>query len=170
MLKRRRRSSKPEVEDVTGFAGWMYSDLLLGLTVIFLATISFIPKDIVFSSKPGSYVFTRAHPVAFTKEYEILDIVRLSRDVRDFKVDQQLGELAYISDARFVGIYDPREEVASTGSQRAINFSIRLDQLDPSFLTRAKTDFQAAGSVDKQGVIVEFKFATEVTALPITGG
>lgn len=162
----RRRS---EVEDVTGFAGWMYSDLLLGLTVIFLATISFIPKDIVYSAKPGSYVFTRAHPVAFTKEYLILDIVRLSRDVRDFKNEQGLSEMAYVSDARFVGIYNPRDEQQSEGSQRAINYSIRLDRLDPSFLERAKTDFQTAGSVDRQGVIVEFRFATEVTALPMTG-
>jgi hypothetical protein len=168
-MMRRRSRQRPEVEDVTGFAGWMYSDLLLGLTVIFLATISFIPKDIVYSAKPGSYVFTRAHPVVFTKEYQILDIVRLSQDVRDFKNEQGLSEMAYISDARFVGIYDPQEEQQSQGTQRAINYSIRLDRLDSKFLERAKTDFQAAGSADRQGVIVEFRFATEVTALPMTG-
>jgi hypothetical protein len=169
-MRRRRLGEKPEVEDVSGFAGWMYSDLLLGLTVIFLATISFIPKDITFTTKPGGYIFVKSHPVLFTKEYEILDIVRISRDVRDFKVNQGLGEASYISDARFIGFYNPREESFDLGTQRAITFSVRLNGLDPRFLERAKSDYQAAGAVGRQGVIVEFKFATEVEPLQITGG
>ena len=39
-----RRQVATELEDVTHLAGWMYADLLLALMVIFLATISFVPK------------------------------------------------------------------------------------------------------------------------------
>ena len=31
-------------EDVTNQAGWMYADLFLGLMVVFLATVTFIPE------------------------------------------------------------------------------------------------------------------------------
>lgn len=41
----RRRVEEIEAEDATLLAGWMYADLLLGLMVIFLATISFVPID-----------------------------------------------------------------------------------------------------------------------------
>ena len=41
----RRRAENIEAEDATLLAGWMYADLLLGLMVIFLATISFVPID-----------------------------------------------------------------------------------------------------------------------------
>lgn len=33
-------------DDTTSLAGWLYTDLLLALTVVFLATISFIPSQI----------------------------------------------------------------------------------------------------------------------------
>jgi len=33
-----------DADDLTGLAGWMYTDLLLALMVIFLATISFVPQ------------------------------------------------------------------------------------------------------------------------------
>ena len=34
----------PVEEDLTGQAGWMYTDLMLALMVVFLATISFVPQ------------------------------------------------------------------------------------------------------------------------------
>ena len=41
----RKRQEEGQAEDATLLAGWMYADLLLGLMVIFLATISFVPID-----------------------------------------------------------------------------------------------------------------------------
>ena len=46
----------PEEDDLSGLAGWMYTDLLVGLMVIFLATITFVPEGNFFKSgtTPGS--------------------------------------------------------------------------------------------------------------------
>ena len=33
-----------EEDDLTGLSGWMYTDLLLALVVVFLATITFVPN------------------------------------------------------------------------------------------------------------------------------
>ena len=41
---RTKKSNFADAEDLTGLAGWMYTDLLLALMVIFLATISFVPQ------------------------------------------------------------------------------------------------------------------------------
>ena len=41
---RTKKSKFEDAEDLTGLAGWMYTDLLLALMVIFLATISFVPQ------------------------------------------------------------------------------------------------------------------------------
>jgi len=41
---RTKNSKFDDAEDLTGLAGWMYTDLLLALMVIFLATISFVPQ------------------------------------------------------------------------------------------------------------------------------
>ena len=42
-MRRARARGSEFAEDATEQAGWMYADLFLGLMVIFLATISFVP-------------------------------------------------------------------------------------------------------------------------------
>ena len=93
----RRRTSIPQDEDATGMAGWMYSDLLLGLMVVFLATISFIPGSNSGQNAPDpkvAYAYARVHPVDFTGTYASLSQDAVLADISAWKLEQGLAPTA----------------------------------------------------------------------------
>lgn len=159
---RRGRYTPVQTDDATGLAGWMYSDLLLGLMVVFLATISFVPGDGRVVGKPDvAYSYARVHPVEFSGTYRGDDATQLIADVARFKTEQQLPGTAYITKAQFIGMFDPATETKGAGSTRALTFIAQIDAADPSTLRLAATIVRAVQSETPQ-VMVRFTLASEI--------
>lgn len=164
----RRRPTIREDEDVTGLAGWMYSDLLLGLMVVFLATISFIPGSMTGKrtlDQQVAYAYARVHPVDFTGTYTNPTPDAVLADIAAWKAEQGLAPTAYVTKAQFVGNYDPATEANTDGVNRALAFSSAIDTADGDVLRLATTSVRAVASSDPAAVTVKFTFASEVQVL-----
>lgn len=164
----RRRPAIREDEDVTGLAGWMYSDLLLGLMVVFLATISFIPmanRGQQPQENDVAYSYARVHPVDFRGNYSVSGANALVADVEQFKREQGLGESAYVTKAQFIGTYNPATETGEDGMNRALAFSSGIDVADGRLLTFAATVVRSAQTTGAPRVTVRFTFASEVSVV-----
>jgi len=129
----RRRVEISETDDATLLAGWMYADLLLGLMVIFLATISFVPIDNFISKSlvkatykqvDKAFNFNRGISLVYNK----FDAVALEKDITAFKNREGLDNNAEIIFAQILGGYDPKTETANDGRNRALLYSFNLSQ------------------------------------------
>ena len=164
----RRRSVIREDEDATGLAGWMYSDLLLGLMVVFLATISFIPGSNTGQDVPDAkvaYSYARVHPVDFTGTYASLAQDAVLADISAWKLEQGLAPTAYVTKAQFVGTYDPAREQNTDGVDRALSLSNGINAANGDLLRLATTSVRAVPSSEPATVTVKFTFASEVQVL-----
>lgn len=129
----RRRNESQESEDATLLAGWMYADLLLGLMVIFLATISFVPIDNFISKSlvkatykqvDKAFNFNRGISLIYNK----FDALALEKDISAFKRREGLDNNAEIIFAQILGGYDPKSETVDDGRNRALLYSFNLSQ------------------------------------------
>lgn len=129
----RRRIEAPESEDATLLAGWMYADLLLGLMVIFLATISFVPIDNFISKSlvkatykqvDKAFNFNRGISLIYNK----FDALALEKDISAFKRREGLDNNAEIIFAQILGGYDSKSESVDDGRNRALIYSFNLSQ------------------------------------------
>ena len=164
----RRRTSIPQDEDATGMAGWMYSDLLLGLMVVFLATISFSPGSNTgqnVSDPKVAYAYARVHPVDFTGTYASLSQDAVLADISAWKLEQGLAPTAYVTKAQFVGTYDPAREQNTDGVDRALSLSNGINAANGDLLRLATTSVRAVPSSEAATVTVKFTFASEVQVL-----
>jgi hypothetical protein len=86
----RRRPSEAEQEDITLLAGWMYADLLLGLMVIFLATISFVPLNSYASKSLVKADYKQTEKAlnfnrGISLVYKNIDATSIAQDIQAFK-------------------------------------------------------------------------------------
>lgn len=161
----RRVYSDPLEEDLTGQAGWMYTDLMLALMVIFLATISFVPKFINSSSAQAdpnnpSYSYSRIFDESMNTLYESFDLAQIKADVSRFKSTHQLPADSDIVFAQYVGGYSQGTENPSTAIARALSFSQKLDRADHGLLASAATTLSSSNVLHSNQIIVRFTFAT----------
>lgn len=129
----RRRVEGFESDDATLLAGWMYADLLLGLMVIFLATISFVPIDnfvskslvkATYKQVDKAFNFNRGISLIYNK----YDALALEKDIAAFKRREGLDNDAEIIFAQILGGYDPKIETVNEGRNRALLYSFNLSQ------------------------------------------
>jgi len=127
----RRRAEESPAEDATLLAGWMYADLLLGLMVIFLATISFVPIDnfiskslVKASYKQVDKAFNFNRGISLV--YEKFDAKALAQDIDAFKKREGLDNSAEIIFTQILGGYDSKTENEDIGRNRALLYSFQL--------------------------------------------
>ena len=150
-------------DDVTGQAGWMYTDLLLGLMVVFMATVSFIPEASP-TKKPSAYVYTQRFDQVFEQVYVIenTDATLINQEVAAFLLLNNLPEQSVIVQAQFVGGFNSNVETPTDGINRAVGFSAKVDAGDPETLSKAATSVDASGQIDPGEIVVRFRFAALV--------
>ena len=119
-------------DDVVGLAGWLFTDLLLGLVIVFLATASF---QVFGKSNTGSApCVTEKTYYSTPKElvYESASDAKLniSRDIEEFATESELKE-PEVAVGLIWGNYSTAE-TAQAGVNRARNFYTNgLQQGDP---------------------------------------
>jgi hypothetical protein len=167
----RTKSSKfNDVDDLTGLAGWMYTDLLLALMVIFLATISFVPQiygtitsgsNLVNNQQPA-YSYSQYYQKPLVKVYDSFNLNLIKQDITNFLVSEKLPVTAFVGSIQIVGGYDSLTENASLGISRAVNYSTLLDKSDPTILAQSSTILSSSTSIKPTQVALRFTFITDI--------
>jgi hypothetical protein len=162
----RARHSTEELEDVSGQAGWMYTDLLLGLMVIFLATITFVPQNRAYLDTDVVQIYAREYPIKLATSYTSFNIDAIKADLKSFTDQRQITGNVIITRAQIVGSYDPNSELIQDGINRALNFQRQIDIQDPLFLKSSAVTLKSAAESDPRKIVIEFSLAVEIQVLP----
>lgn len=162
----RARHSTEELEDVSGQAGWMYTDLLLGLMVIFLATITFIPQNRAYLDSDVVQVYAREYPIKLATSYTQFDLDQIKSDLKVFTDEQGITGNIIVPRALIVGSYNPINESTQDGINRAMSFQQSIDRQDPLFLKSSAVTLRSAAGSDSRKVVIEFSLAVEIQVLP----
>jgi hypothetical protein len=156
-----------EEDDLTGLSGWMYSDLLLGLVVIFLATITFVPNLNLLNGENGAagntvYSYTKTIDKPLSLLIQDDQIPNLPALVESFKAEQGIGASAEIVYVQVVGSYNDRMELPSKAVERALELSGRLDLAYPELFANSATTFSTTMTIPSNQVAVRIIFAEKV--------
>lgn len=156
----------PVEEDLTGQAGWMYTDLMLALMVVFLATISFVPQfmgsgsSAITDPKGPNYSYSKVFEESMNTLYESFSLSHIQSDISRFKSSHGLPQDADIVYAQYVGGYGSGSENPSAAIARALAFSEKLDAADHEMVANAATTLSSSNVLQPNQVIVRFTFAT----------
>jgi len=167
MSRGRARSDQEFAEDATLLAGWMYADLLLGLMVIFLATISFVPLDNFISSTlvktnykqvDRGFNFNRGLSLV----YDEYNSKALSSDIQAFKDKERLSADTEIIFAQVLGGFDAKTESPEAGRNRALAYSFKLSADMPDLFANAATVAGADDSLKKTEIALRLTFVSKL--------
>jgi hypothetical protein len=163
----RRRSNSSEQEDITLLAGWMYADLLLGLMVIFLATISFVPmnnyisKSLVkasYKQTDKAFNFNRGISLIYQK----FDALSLEKDIDAFKHREGLDNDSQIIFVQILGGYDKKLESQDAGRNRALIYSFKLAQESQGLFANAAVTAGGDGNLKPGEIALRLTFASKL--------
>jgi hypothetical protein len=158
-----------ETEDISGLAGWMYSDLLVGLMVIFLATITFVPQGSLFSSggnftnESTIYTYSKVVDKPLTLLIDDEQIPNIPMIVDDFKIKNNLSTDATIVYLQIVGSYNDKMESPEQAVSRALSLSQKLEERYEILFKNASTTFSRTTTIPSNQVVIRMIFAEKVT-------
>jgi hypothetical protein len=145
----------------------MYADLLLGLMVIFLATISFVPLDNFISSTlvkttykqvDRGFNFNRGLSLV----YDEYNSKALSSDIQAFKDKERLSADTEIIFAQVLGGFDAKTESPEAGRNRALAYSFKLSADMPDLFANAATVAGADDSLKKTEIALRLTFVSKL--------
>jgi hypothetical protein len=160
-------SNSEEQEDLLLQSGWMYADLFLALTVIFLATISFVPqigKVGGFNGPENTNVGSKSETTFnYAKGYTFVVPVdrydQVAFKVSDFLKQEGLDESTEIIFAQIIGGFNPESEKPSDGQLRAITFAIEINKNYPKLLQSAQRFIESSPTIAPGSVALRLTFA-----------
>jgi len=163
----RKRQEEGHAEDATLLAGWMYADLLLGLMVIFLATISFVPIDNFVSKSLVKATYKQVDKAfnfnrGLSLVYEKFDAKGLEADIAAFKKREGLDNDSEIIFAQILGGYDPKTEDVQTGRNRALIYSFSLTKEESGLFKNASVTAGGESSLTKDQIALRLTFVSKL--------
>ena len=167
-MRNRRATHTQFAEDATHQAGWMYADLFLALMVIFLATISFVPKysggAATGASSTSQSVFVKSlnFDQGMAQLYNSFDVKRLRADIELFKKSQKINESSEIIYVQVIGGY-LKTEKASVGTLAAINFSVEMKKQAGDLFNSSAIKLDTSNAIPSGSVAVRMTFAPKIS-------
>lgn len=163
----RKRVANSEADDPSLLAGWMYADLLLGLMVVFLATVSFIPIDNYTSKSLVKATYKQVDKAFnFNKGlsliYDKFDAKSLEKDINAFKLREGLDLNSEIIFAQILGGFDPKTESADTGRNRALIYSFDLRQDQNGLFNNASVTAGADSALKPNEIALRLTFVQKI--------
>ena len=164
-----REDIEDEEEDISGLAGWMYSDLLVGLMVIFLATITFVPQGSVFNSggnftdESTIYSYSKVFDKPLTLLIDDEQLPNIQAIVDDFKLQNNLSADAAIVYLQIVGSYNEKMENPQQAVTRALSLSQKLEDRYEILFKNASTTFTRTTTIPSNQVVIRMIFADKIT-------
>jgi hypothetical protein len=170
------QESSDGTEDVTGAAGWMFSDMLIALMVVFLATITFIPQLLPGqnsnliqgegsnqgSTGAGSYSYVERFEQVFIYTYRASEIGLVTADIAQFLENNSLPADSVVDTAQFIAGY-PQGESSQDAIQRAIDFSRELELIAPNLFLRAATVLNTSSQLPADLVTIRLTFSARIS-------
>jgi len=163
----RRRNIEHTQEDASLLAGWMYSDLLLALMVIFLATISFVPATNYFSSSLVKVAYKQTNKAlnynrGITLIYRNFNPIALEKDIAALKVREGIEKSSDIIFVQILGGYDKKMESQDIGRNRALLFSFKLTQESNSPFTHSSITADGDSNLNPNEIGLRLTFASTI--------
>ena len=163
----RRTTLRKAPEDNLKLAGWMYADMLLGLMVIFLATVSFLPTT---TRVAGSTVTSPAKQVDsgynYYQGYSIIARSFSETNIRDqvaaFKKAQRIPDDSEIIFAQLLGGFDSKHESSDFGRNRALVFSYNLGKYLPDLFANSAINVGSSSALNTNEVAVRLTFTVKI--------
>lgn len=153
-----------ETDDASEWAGWIFADMLVGLMVVFLATITFVSvSKTSVSDSNGDYTYTEHFEQQFTAIYMEQDVSNLTTDIKFFLISNQIPENAVIDSAMFIGGETIGQDTAGHGVDAALKFSNAVDKAYPDLLKHASTTLNSSADVGTDRVAVVLTFSANVS-------
>lgn len=154
-----------EFEDLTGLAGWMYTDLLLALMVVFLATISFIPSLEINSNEKidnkDTYNYSKFLDKKFESTYSFNEIQKFITDINNFKKINNMGEDIVIGSIQIIGGYNSDIEKSGEGIQRSLKFVTNVQENNQEILKFSSTILDTSSKQDVERVKIIASFISQ---------
>lgn len=115
-------------EDTVSQSGWVFADLLVALSVVFLATISFIPLSATSNNSQSSSVPIEPGKLlrsnGFSELYNSISIENLLSDLGNFRAENGIPKSVPLVHIQFIG--SSEESNGRTGILDALEFSVKL--------------------------------------------
>ena len=131
-------------EDLSAQAGWMFADLLLALTVIFLATVSFVPQKNTLNALAGvttkntivdpSIIISKT-TITLTSTDEMALIVAL----QNYGKSQGLPAQYVVAGLTIAGGYDSTTQSADQGTATALRYASAIASYNLPYFKNTST-------------------------------
>jgi len=156
----RRRVEMVEKPDILGQAGWMYADLFLALMVIFLATISFVPKvpQLTSTTIAAKNHSDQVAQRLMSKVYSSFDMVAIRSDIAAYEKANGLPLETPISSIQIVGGYSGTQETPDQGAMRALIFGMKLKSADPVHFSSIGASLDSSSALTTNEVELNLTF------------
>lgn len=160
-----------EDDDLSANAGWMYSDLLIGLMVVFLATITFLPSSNLSNNANSNtsqknYFYTYAK-VLQDKPLSILIVDNELPDfpqlLKEFKAKNSITNDATIAYVQIVGAYRENLETRQAAVSRALALSQKIENSYHDLFSAASTTFNTTTTIPSNQSVIRILFAETVS-------
>ena len=116
---------KLEIEDdAVSQSGWVFADLLVALSVIFLATISFVPSTNLEKIPSESPLGNVVRSQGFYKVYQQVSVEKFVNDLNDFMSRNAITLQVPILHVQI--IISDEEATSKSGVLRAMDLSIKM--------------------------------------------
>lgn len=157
-------------EDTSSLAGWMFADLFLALTVIFLATVSFIPsgkvndsntKDLA-SAKLNYDLLTKSQITlisnGFINTYQKDDTRAFGLDLEKYLENRDLPNNTKALYLEVLGHTDSAGELNDLGNLSALNFVINARKDQAKHLDTTTTSINLSPDVPSGFIKIKVTF------------
>ena len=175
-MSRRALFVEPEQDDSTNIAGWVFADLLLSLSVIFLTSISFaVPGatgDSATPEKTSGQVLKidenlnqSKSPLAqgFNFYYSSFSKSQIEKDLAEYFKRENLSPQSGVIYAQIAGGFDSTTEGSEMGTMRALEFSIALKKAKVAAFEGANFDLTTTSSLKPGQVALRLSFAPPIS-------
>ena len=141
-------------------SGWVFADLLIALSVIFLATISFVPSGSSGNPSTSAEVSMsgQVRSQGFSKIYEGVDVEQLNRDLAAFRSVRGISDAVPLMHLQFVSAADGSE--SGSGILLALQFSIAVKESEPWVDRNITTGLSTSEELQKGQVLVRAVFGS----------
>jgi hypothetical protein len=153
--------------DVYSSAGWLYADMFLGLMVIFLAIVSFIPQsqNMGKTQIPSVTHGAADHPqvsqlyTGLTLFYETPSVNKLIADSQNYLKEKKLSLNSHISFIQIIGPFNPISESKDMGTARAVKFGLALRSQDSNFIGPITIGVSASSDIPINQIALQITFS-----------
>jgi hypothetical protein len=175
VIRSGRRKSIP-LDDAASQAGWVFADLLLLLSIIFLTSISFALPTLSSNSPPDDRASTGygARPEidqAITKNlyeqgyyfvYSGFNKEKLLEDLARYFASKALPANTDVIYAQLVGGYKPGVEGSDAGTMAALKFSIELSKAEIKAFESTSVDLLTSSKIPSGNVALRLTFVQAI--------